>query len=115
MSDQHLAPWQVWWADFNPQVGHEQAGLRPAVIISTAFECALPNGLAIVVPGTTTDRGLPYQPRLNSLSRPTFAMCDHVKSISRERLRWRHRARLSPDEVETIKFALRGLIDVQSS
>lgn len=113
MRQRSLAPWQVWWADFNPQVGHEQARLRPAVIISTAFECALPNGLTIVVPCTTSDRGLPYQPRPASLDQRTFVMCDHVKSISQERLRRSHRARLTSDEITTIEFALRGIIDIQ--
>lgn len=113
MTANQLRPWQVWWADFDPQVGHEQAGNRPAVVISTAFECALPNGLTIVVPCTTTNRGLPYQPQLASLNQPTFAMCNHLKSISRDRLRRPHRVRLSTEEIDTIKFALRGLIDIQ--
>lgn len=113
MTSGQLRPWQVWWANFDPQVGHEQAGHRPAVIISTAFECALPNGLTIVVPCTTTDRSLPYQPQLTSLSKPTFAMCDHIKSISQDSLRHPHRVQLSTDEIDTIKFALRNIIDVQ--
>ncbi|NHD18957.1 MULTISPECIES: type II toxin-antitoxin system PemK/MazF family toxin [unclassified Actinopolyspora] len=112
MSEKQPRPWQVWWTDFDPQVGHEQAGLRPAVIVSTSFECALPNGLIIVVPCTTTDRELPYQPQLSSLNRTTFAMCDHVKSISQQRLRRPHRARLTPDEINKIKFVLRGIIDI---
>lgn len=112
MSSQ-LRPWQVWWVNFDPQVGHEQAGHRPAVVISTAFECALPNGITIVVPCTTTDRGLPYQPRLASLNKPTFAMCDHVKSISQNRLHRPHRAQLIPEEINTVKFALRGLINIE--
>lgn len=32
-----LAPWQVWWVDFDPQLGREQAGLRPAIVVSTPF------------------------------------------------------------------------------
>ncbi|NYH80282.1 mRNA interferase MazF [Actinopolyspora biskrensis] len=112
MTERSLRPWQVWWVDFNPRIGHEQAGLRPAVVISTAFECALPNGLTIVVPCTNTDRSLPYQPRLGSLNQPTFAMCDHVKSISQQRLRRRHSARITPEEIDRIKFALRGIIDI---
>lgn len=108
-----VKPWQVWWANFDPQVGREQAGQRPAVVISTAFECALPNGLVIVVPCTTKDRGLPYQPRLANLTQPTFAMCDHVKSVSQDRLHRPHRAQLTPEEISAIKFALRGLIDIE--
>ncbi|WP_114452335.1 type II toxin-antitoxin system PemK/MazF family toxin [Halopolyspora algeriensis] len=37
-NDRSNPSWQVWWVDFNPQVGHEQAVLRPAVVLSTAFE-----------------------------------------------------------------------------
>lgn len=47
MTPGQLRPWQVWWANFDPQVGHEQAGHRPAVVISTAFECALRNLIGI--------------------------------------------------------------------
>jgi mRNA interferase MazF len=106
-----VVPWQVWWTDFDPQVGHEQAGLRPAIIVGTALACRLPNRLVIVVPCTTTNRGLPFHPGV-SLGRPSFAMCDQVKSISVARLTKPHPARLSAEEIDTVKFALRQMIDV---
>src|SRR5690606_8766262 len=43
-----LAPWQVWWVDFDPQVGREQAGRRPAIVVGSTLACSLPNRLAIV-------------------------------------------------------------------
>lgn len=107
-----VAPWQVWWADFTPQVGREQAGERPAVIIGTALACGLPNGLAIVVPCTSADRGLPFHPAINLDGRRGVAMCDQVKSISTDRLLRPHRGSLSTHEIDTIKFALRQMIDV---
>jgi mRNA interferase MazF len=79
-----IAPWEVWWADFDPQVGREQAGLRLAIVVGTAFACQLPNRLAFVVPCTTTDRQLPFHPQITSLERPAFAMCDQLESVSRE-------------------------------
>ena len=108
-----IAPWEVWWADFDPQVGREQAGLRPAVVVGTALACQLPNQLAFVVPCTTTDRQLPFHPQVTSLQRPTFAMCDQLKSISRERLRRRHTTQLSRTDVAAIKFVLRQMIDTR--
>jgi mRNA interferase MazF len=108
-----ISPWEVWWANFDPRVGREQAGLRPAIVVGTPFACQLPNQLAFVVPCTTTDRRLPFHPRVASLGRPTFAMCDQLKSISRQRLARRHRARLEPDEIETIKFVLSQMIDTR--
>ena len=110
---QEIAPWEVWWADFDPQVGREQAGLRPAIVVGTALACQLPNQLAFVVPCTTTDRQLPFHPRVTSLERPTFAMCDQLKSVSRERLRRRHSARLPPEDFEVIRFVMRQMIDTR--
>lgn len=108
-----VAPWQVWWADFDPQIGREQAGLRPAVVVGTAFACALPNDLVFVVPCTTRNRGLPFHPAVLAGERSTFAMCDQLKSISRDRLVRRHRGSLGPAEVDEVKFALRQLIDLR--
>lgn len=111
MSGPGIAPWQVWWVDFNPQIGREQAGLRPAIVVGTALACQLPNQLAFVVPCTTTDRKLPLHPAVDSLGQPSFAMCDQLKSVSRQRLTRRHRARLPREEIDAIKFALRQMID----
>lgn len=108
-----VAPWQLWWTDFDPQIGREQAGLRPAIVVGTPFACQLPNQLAFVVPCTTTDRGLPFHPEVSSLDRPTYAMCDQLKSISRKRLVRRHPAPLQPDEINGIKFVLRQMIDTR--
>lgn len=108
-----VEPWQVWWADFDPQVGREQSGLRPAIVAGTALACSLPNDLAIVVPCTTRDRGLPFHPRMQSIQRPTFAMCDQVKSISRDRLRRLHQTQLQPADIDTVKFVIRQLVDIR--
>lgn len=107
------APWQVWWTDFSPQVGREQAGERPAVIVGSPLACQLPNGLVIVVPCTSTDRGLPYQPPIELNGRRGFAMCDQVKSISIDRLVRPHRGHLDKSEIAAIQFALQQMIDIK--
>lgn len=106
-----VAPWQVWWTDFDPQVGQEQAGRRPAIVVGTALACSLPNRLVVVVPCTTKNRELPFQP-LVELDQPSFAMCDQVKSISVNRLYKPHTAKLRATEIDAIKFALRQMIDI---
>ncbi len=55
----------VWLIDFTPQVGHEQAGMRPGLVISHNRFNRLPNGLHIVVPITRSDRGLSFQVRVS--------------------------------------------------
>jgi mRNA interferase MazF len=106
-----IAPWQVWWTDFDPQVGQEQAGRRPAIVVGTTLACSLPNRLVIVVPCTTKNRGLPFQPAIE-LEQPSFAMCDQMKSIIVNRLINQHSTTLRAAEIEAIKFALRQMIDV---
>lgn len=107
-----IAPWQVWWTDFDPQVGQEQAGRRPAIVVGTTLACSLPNRLVIVVPCTTRNRGLPFHPAV-SLEQPSFAMCDQVKSISVNRLTKPHVAKLPATEIDAIKFALHQMIDIE--
>ena len=48
------------WLQFNPQAGHEQSGLRPALIISPA---AYNNktGLALMCPITSKIKGYPFE------------------------------------------------------
>ena len=106
-----ITPWSVWWMDFDPRAGREQAG-RLAIVVGSTFACALPNGLALVVPCTSTDRGLPFQPRVTLDGRAGFAMCDQVKALSRGRIVNPHRGALTAPEIDRIKFVLRRLIDV---
>lgn len=50
----------VVWIDFDPQAGHEQAGRRPAVVLSPAsYNRAA--GLAIICPITNKAKGYPFE------------------------------------------------------
>ena len=64
------------------------------------------------MPCTSTDRGLPFQPRVTLDGRAGFAMCDQVKALSRGRIVNPHRGALTAAEIDRIKFVLRRLIDV---
>lgn len=107
-----VQPWQIWLINFDPEAGREQAGTRPGIVVGTALACQLPNDLVFVVPTTTTNRGLSIHPPVSGLPKPGFAMCDQLKSISRQRLVRRQPGSLPQQEIDTIKFVLRRLIDV---
>lgn len=80
---------EVWDVLFDPQVGREQRGLRPALVLSNDEFNALRNELHIVVPITGSDRGLPFHVRIEAstagLSKTSFIMCDQEKSQSIDR------------------------------
>jgi mRNA interferase MazF len=74
------------WLDFTPQSGHEQAGRRPALVLSPApYNGKV--GLALVCPITSHVKGYPFEvalPRRRNLTGVVLA--DQVKSLD-----WRAR------------------------
>lgn len=50
----------IVWMDFNPQLGREQAGRRPAVVLSPkAYN--VKSGLLVCVPITNQIKGYPFE------------------------------------------------------
>ena len=67
--------------NFNPQVGHEQAGYRPALVISNNY-FNLKTNMAIVCPITSTENNFPLHIPLDSrTSTKGFILCEHIKSL----------------------------------
>ncbi len=72
--------------DFDPQAGHEQAGWRPALVLSPA-SYNRPAGLAIIVPITNQQNGYPFEVALPPGLKVTgVILSDAVKSLD-----WRAR------------------------
>src|SRR5262249_49577892 len=66
---------EIWLAQLDPVVGHEQGGRRPVVVISSNGFHALPIDMVVVVLLTSHDRGLVTQPRIsNPRSGPSRAV-----------------------------------------
>ncbi len=80
----------VWLIDFGEPVGREQSGRRPAIVISANAMNEVPSGLVVVVPLTSTRRGLPSHVELDhpdtGLDTISYAKCEDVKSMSERRL-----------------------------
>ena len=67
--------------NFNPQKGHEQAGYRPAVVISNGFFNKKTN-LVILCPITNTDNKFPLHIPLDNRTQTTgVVLCEHVKTV----------------------------------
>ena len=71
----------VIWISFNPQAGHEQAGRRPAVVLSPkAYNGKV--GLAILCPITNQAKGYPFEVGLSGEIDVTgVILSDQVKSL----------------------------------
>lgn len=67
--------------NLNPQKGHEQAGYRPAVVISNNIFNEKTR-LAIVCPITNTNNRFPLHIPLDNRTKTTgVILCEHVKSL----------------------------------
>lgn len=76
----------VIWLQFSPQAGHEQAGRRPALVVSPkAYNRKV--GLALCCPLTTRVKGYPFEVLLPpELEAEGAVLSDQIKSLD-----WRQR------------------------
>lgn len=66
---------------FNPQKGHEQAGYRPAVVVSNDFFNQKTN-LAVICPITNTNNKFPLHVPLDSRTDTTgVILCEHIRTV----------------------------------
>lgn len=74
------------WLSFNPQAGHEQAGHRPALVLSpAAYNDKV--GLALLCPITSQVKGYPFEvPLPAGLPLNGVILADQVRSLD-----WRSR------------------------
>jgi mRNA interferase MazF len=100
----------VVWLDFNPQTGHEQAGRRPAIVISpTGYNQKV--GLALFCPITNQTKGYPFEVTIPKNKNITgVILSDQLKSLD-----WRARnvefiAKLPDSVVEEVLKKLKILL-----
>ena len=67
--------------NFNPQSGHEQAGYRPAIVISNNIFNEKAK-LAIVCPITNTNNKFPLHIELDKRTKTTgVILCEHIRAL----------------------------------
>lgn len=80
---------EIWRVNFDLIEGHEQAGSRPALVISVDPFNHGPAGLAVVLPLTTRRKGIPFHvalaPPEGGIDRESFIKCEDVRSVSTRR------------------------------
>jgi mRNA interferase MazF len=107
----------LWWVDWSPGRGSEETGRRPALVVQTDAANRNPRyPNTIVVTVTTKGRQVPFHVPLQAsadsgLTRPSFAKCEQVVTISKERLESRLGS-VPGDEVAQVDAALRLVLDL---
>jgi mRNA interferase MazF len=70
----------IIWVNFSPSAGHEQAGHRPALVLSQQpYNQKI--GMCLACPITSKIKGYPFEAKLNTKSFKGVALSDQVRSI----------------------------------
>jgi len=98
----------IIWIDFDPQMGHEQAGHRPALVLSSASYNAFA-GLLLCVPLTTRAKGFRFEVKIAG-RRGGVALADQVKSFDWRARRAAKKGRATPAELEQVRLRAKALV-----
>jgi mRNA interferase MazF len=102
----------IYWADLDPTVGHEQAGRRPVLILSRpAFNDRSGTVIAVALTSAEPRAGFPLTLELTKTSLPkrTWVKISQIRTISTQRLAGRL-ASCDPSELKKIVEGLNELV-----
>jgi mRNA interferase MazF len=98
----------IVWLDFTPQAGHEQAGHRPALVLSPAAY----NGktsLMICCPMTTQVKNYPFEVLVGTTP-ASVVLADQVKSLDWRVRRAKRKGAVSTGELAEVRAKILALI-----
>src|SRR5271154_5388838 len=98
----------VVWLSFDPQVGHEQAGHRPALVLSPAAYNEK-TSLMVCCPMTSRTKNYPFEVKIAGTP-PSAVLADQAKSLDWRKRRARWKGAVSAAELSEVRAKLRALI-----
>lgn len=105
----------VWWADLDPAVGHEQGRARPVLVVSSDALHRIPSGLVTIVSITSVPRRfashVEIRPPEANLRATSYAMAEQVRTISTLRL-GRRMGTVEPATIDHVDELMRWLLDL---
>ncbi len=99
----------IVWLNFTPQAGHEQAGHRPALVLSPkAYNQK--TSLMICCPITTKIKGYPFEVLISG-DPESVVLADQVKSLDWRSRRAKRKGTVSLDELAEVRAKIIALIE----
>ncbi|WP_093256924.1 endoribonuclease MazF [Rubrimonas cliftonensis] len=102
----------IVWLSFTPQAGREQAGHRPAVVLSPASYNGRV-GLMLCCPTTTRIKGYPFEVVLDG-EPPSVALADQVRSLDWRARRAERKGTVSARALAEIRGKAAALLGIRS-
>ncbi|MCP5050970.1 MAG: type II toxin-antitoxin system PemK/MazF family toxin [bacterium] len=103
---------EIYWADLEPTVGHEQAGLRPVLIVSQdVFNDRSGTVIAMALTSQPQRAGFPltYELKDKSLPKRSWVKISQIRTLSVLRLK-KKLGKVEPEELDIIIEGLDEII-----
>jgi mRNA interferase MazF len=103
---------EVVWLMFDPQAGHEQAGHRPALVLSPSSYNGK-TGLMVCCPLTTKIKGNPFEVITQIDGIECAVLSDQVKSLDWKIRRAKKKAMVADDLMVHVRAKVKALLQIR--
>lgn len=101
----------IVWLEFSPQAGHEQAGHRPALVLSpTTYNSK--TGMMVCCPLTTQIKGYPFEVVIHTGSIGSAVLSDQIKSLDWRARKASPKGKISAEELDEVRGKIAALLNL---
>jgi mRNA interferase MazF len=101
----------IVWLEFSPQAGHEQAGHRPALVLSPAAYNSK-TGTMLCCPITTQIKGYPFEVLIHAEGVSGAVLSDQVKNLDWKARKAKPKGKASVEELDEVRAKISSLLGV---
>ena len=101
----------IVWLEFDPQAGHEQAGHRPALVLSPSAYNAK-KGLMLCCPLSTQTKGYPFEVQTQISAKPGVVLSDQVKSLDWRVRKAKKKGVVSEEVLQEVRAKIKALLQI---
>ena len=104
----------IIWMDFDPQVGYEQKGRRPAIVVSNNRFNKFQKATAMVCPITNVDKNIPLHIKLDERTKTSgVILCDQAKILDLQKRNAEFIESAPDDIIFEVADTVGGFIDIE--
>ena len=100
----------VVWMQFDPQAGHEQAGHRPALVLSPRTYNQV-RGMMVCCPMSSKIKGYPFEVVV-SRNPPSVVLADQLKNLDWRARRAERKGQISAAVLADVRAKIRALLQL---
>lgn len=99
----------IVWLEFSPQTGHEQAGHRPALVLSPSSYNGK-RGMMVCCPLTSQVKGYPFEVEIDKNG---VALSDQVKSLDWKARNASFKGKAHPAAIAKVRANIKALVGIK--